>query len=130
MATRIRSENEMLKNKERSARYYAANKDRVIRGTRAARWRRLYGITPEEYDRMNLEQDGKCAICGNPEDSFQNGKRDRLSVDHNHSTGKVRKLLCHRCNTAIGLVAENTETLRSMISYIENHEKVEEVYGV
>jgi len=55
-----------------------------------------YGINQEIYTRMKIEQDNKCAICGN---KFKE-KRD-CSVDHDHKTGKVRALLCSKCNKGI-----------------------------
>ena len=72
-----------------------------------------YNMTLKEYDEMFEEQDGVCYICGLPE-NFQ-----RLGVDHNHKTGKIRKLLCNRCNRTIGYVEEDTELLKCMIQYIE-----------
>ena len=60
--------------------------------------RKKYGITLEEYDQMFEQQGGVCAICGEP----QLGKR--LSVDHSHTTGKVRGLLCYICNTRLGIL--------------------------
>src|SRR5207249_694982 len=50
------------------------------------------GVTDAEYDRLLAAQGGGCAICGNPP------KTRRLHVDHDHKTGEVRGLLCHRCN--------------------------------
>lgn len=73
-----------------------------------------YGITLEDYIRMEEEQDGKCFICGGLNDD---GKR--LYVDHNHTTKKVRALLCRRCNSVIGYANENIETLKSAIGYLE-----------
>lgn len=70
------------------------------------------GITVSDYDRMFVEQHGVCAICEQPE------LTRRLSVDHNHATGKVRGLLCHRCNVAIGLFKENVDVLSSAIGYL------------
>lgn len=58
----------------------------------------LYGITPEQYDIMLEKQGGVCAICGQVETRMLNHKIVRLSVDHNHKTGKIRGLLCHKCN--------------------------------
>lgn len=75
--------------------------------------KRNYGISLEQYTQMLTAQDGKCAICGGIN---ANGKR--LFVDHNHKTGKVRALLCHKCNFAIGLVDENVARLLGIISYI------------
>jgi hypothetical protein len=53
------------------------------------------GVTSEQYEAMLAAQGGGCAICGNPP------KTRRLDVDHDHRTGKVRGLLCHRCNRAL-----------------------------
>ncbi|KKN59760.1 hypothetical protein LCGC14_0538500 [marine sediment metagenome] len=59
------------------------------------KWR--YGITLAEYDEMFETQDGVCAICELPSINC------RLSVDHDHKTGKVRGLLCHPCNMSLGV---------------------------
>ncbi len=53
------------------------------------------GVSDEEYARLFAKQGGGCAICGNPP------KTRRLDVDHDHKTGRVRGLLCHRCNRAL-----------------------------
>ena len=81
--------------------------------------KRNYGLTFEEFESMLSDQDNCCAVCGGKETY---GRHKRFTVDHNHSTGKVRGLLCHRCNTAIGLVNEDIHTLKSMIQYLESHE--------
>ena len=70
--------------------------------------RRHYGITPEEYDRLFDTQGGKCAICGE--------LPRRLVVDHNHETGKVRGLLCFKCNNAL---LGGVEWLKAAIAYLE-----------
>jgi hypothetical protein len=54
-----------------------------------------YGISPEQYDLMLRYQGGACGICGER-------PTGRLCVDHDHVTGKVRGLLCHRCNLGLG----------------------------
>ena len=62
-----------------------------------------FGISQEEYTTLLLSQGGKCAICGKENSgSIRNGKYRRMFVDHNHTTGKVRGLLCSKCNFAIG----------------------------
>jgi Recombination endonuclease VII len=71
-----------------------------------------YGLTTEEFSSMVLEQNNKCKICECEMKSTQ--------IDHNHSTGKVRGLLCRNCNTSLGLLKENTKVLYNMISYINN----------
>jgi len=70
-----------------------------------------YNITPEEYDALFAQQEGKCKLCHQPP---KEGKK--LFVDHNHKTGKVRGLLCHKCNQ--GLV-EDIEWHRTAIAYLE-----------
>jgi hypothetical protein len=77
-----------------------------------------YGISPAEYDRMLAEQGGGCKICGSAESKR---KGQRLMVDHCHSTGKVRGLLCNPCNAAIGLLGDNISHLQSAIEYLTEH---------
>lgn len=76
--------------------------------------RRKYGISADDYDRMLADQDGSCAICKQPppEDKI-------LFVDHDHSTGEVRGLLCQHCNSAIGFLKEQPEILASCIEYLK-----------
>ena len=78
-----------------------------------------YGITPEEYREMLLFQNGVCAICQKPETAMRNGSFKDLAIDHNHSTGKVRGLLCSRCNMGIGYLMDNAENLRRAADYCE-----------
>ena len=76
-----------------------------------------FGITLVDYDRMLAEQRGVCKIC--KMGSTCKGKPERLSVDHNHETGKVRGLLCRRCNRALGAFRDNPDVLRAAIEYLE-----------
>ena len=87
---------------------------------------RNYGITDEEYNKMFEEQHGLCAVCGKPETRFEHksGKVQRLSVDHNHVTSKIRGLLCDRCNKVIGMLEIDTvggKLLLSIIQYLEKN---------
>lgn len=77
-----------------------------------------YGITIEQYDVMLDEQGGLCAICKREENRKP---LRRLAVDHCHSTGKIRGLLCSRCNTAIGQFCDNPEIMKSAMSYVERY---------
>lgn len=72
-----------------------------------------YGISREEYETRLSAQNGVCAICQQEE---TNGRW--LSVDHCHNSMQVRGLLCHTCNTAIGMLKENVESLRRAINYL------------
>ena len=81
-----------------------------------------YGISEYEYEDMLLSCDNKCMICGEQETSKdkRTGKTYALAVDHCHTTGKVRGLLCASCNTAIGLFKDNVDKLKNAISYLNN----------
>lgn len=74
--------------------------------------KKFYGITPETFWRMEEKQQFVCAICGDLP-----GAR-RLDVDHYHTTGKVRGLLCGRCHKALGLVEDDVDVLINMIIYL------------
>ena len=82
---------------------------------RAASLRANYAITVEQHDAMLAAQGGVCAICGDAPD------HRRLHVDHDHTTGVVRALLCGQCNTAIGGFGENIAVMRRAIAYLESH---------
>lgn len=84
-----------------------------------------YGITPDLYNKMFLEQKGLCAICNQKEKrkSKWKGEIFLLSVDHDHKTGKVRELLCASCNLIIGNINESIETCQGMIRYFKKHNK-------
>jgi len=75
--------------------------------------KKRFGLEREDLEFMFLEQDGCCAICRTP------FLTDRPRVDHNHETNEVRGLLCHHCNTALGLFKDSTETLTNAISYLK-----------
>lgn len=89
------------------------------RRERSSNLKRLYGITEKEYEDIHSSQDGRCAICGDPESGGRWKKR--FHIDHNHETGKIRGLLCHGCNVAIGSLRENVTILENAIKYIEKH---------
>lgn len=93
----------------RAKAHYAANRDRV----RARRLMAEFGITVAQYDSMFKQQGGVCVICGRPP------KTQRLSVEHDHKTGRVRGLSCHRCNKY--KIGSNTiETARKVLAYLES----------
>ena len=100
----------------------STNMQRTYRQTqkgKTAHMKWKYGITLDEYDQIREQQFGVCAICGKPETAkYPDGTIRRLSVDHDHETGKVRGLLCSRCNQGIGLMEESTATLASAINYL------------
>jgi len=75
---------------------------------------RTYGLNSGEYEAMEAQQGGVCKICGGVNDDGR-----RLFVDHDHSTGDVRGLLCNPCNRAVGLMQDNPERLRKAAAYLE-----------
>lgn len=79
-----------------------------------------FGITLAEYSKMIADQDNKCAICGQPETHKRNGRIKALAVDHCHTTGKIRGLLCSDCNTGIGKMKDDPQVLRKAAEYLEN----------
>ena len=83
--------------------------------------KKKFNLTLSEYELMLKTQDGVCAICKNPETKLdRTGKVSPLSTDHDHLTNKVRSLLCHRCNSALGYLRENTSIMYSMIEYVNS----------
>lgn len=73
--------------------------------------RSKYGITQAQCDEMAEKQGGVCAICQ---------ERKKLCVDHCHETGRVRGLLCMRCNTALGQLGDSVAGLRRFLEYLES----------
>lgn len=80
-----------------------------------------YGLSLEDYGTMLLEQNGVCAICEQPETyiDVRSGKIRPLVVDHCHTTGRVRGLLCNNCNAALGQVQDNKDTILKAIVYLQ-----------
>lgn len=78
-----------------------------------------YGINLDQYKEMLDKQKGLCAICHEPETRINQYGLCLLHIDHNHTTGKVRGLLCHKCNSLLGYSRENKEILKSSINYLE-----------
>lgn len=94
--------------------YIKKNKDKYINRKLIF----LYGITLNDYNSMLENQNGVCAICSKKETRKTHGTLNKLFVDHNHKTNKVRGLLCNHCNRALGEVKENIIILKRMITYL------------
>lgn len=79
-----------------------------------AKWRLArYDMTVDEFERMLHEQDGLCKICGRPPESVKG-----LVVDHCHSTGAIRGLLCLKCNSGLGMFRDDTDVMHRAIDYL------------
>lgn len=72
-----------------------------------------HGITFAVYNDMLIGQGGVCKICKKP-----CKHRRRLSVDHDHATGKIRGLLCHLCNAILGMCSDSPEILETAVKYL------------
>lgn len=112
------------KNKEKrkeEARQYRLNyPDKVKATNRNKRFKNLYGISLVDYNAMFVEQSGLCGICGKPEARLnKKGIPYFLSVDHDHTTGTVRKLLCYGCNSVLGYIKEDPLIAEAIVQYLK-----------
>lgn len=107
----------LLKDKEKYIKNKDKNKDRLLR--------KCFGISLDDYLLMFNNQNGLCKICNKPETAKQvNSEAVRmLAVDHDHDTGKIRSLLCSRCNLALGQFNDDIVILESAIEYLKYHGK-------
>lgn len=104
--------------KEHPGRLAAYNKQRREKNPDWKRKSHLlgkYGITESEYQRLAEEQGGQCLLCG-----FTPTKR-HLDVDHDHTTGEVRGLLCNPCNRALGRLGDSEQGLQRILSYVRGY---------
>lgn len=111
--------NDCRRNYRNSERGQESRKRERPRPQNFIKWR--YGVTPALYNEMLERQHHVCAICKMPETLIdrRTGKVKRLAVDHCHTTGKVRGLLCFNCNSGLGHFRDSSATLRGAISYLE-----------
>ncbi len=103
--------------------YYTSTPEKRVairKKKRESRWQindrlvRRHGITLAEYEALLVKQNGACAVCRDACDSGM-----RLAVDHDHSTGRIRGLLCRRCNQGIGVMRDDPARLRRAADYLE-----------
>lgn len=125
----------MLNIKEYRKEYHKANKNKIIE--RSKQWRkdnieqnklntrnwclkRKYGIDLHEYEKLLEAQNNVCKICLKSETRYFKGKISALAVDHDHVSGKIRGLLCHACNNAIGYLKDSSDLARRAADYLDN----------
>ena len=99
--------------------YNIKNKDSVFKIKKAWELKSRYNLTMDQYDLMLKQQDNCCKICNIHESNLYR----KLSVDHCHITGKVRGLLCMKCNTLLSNAKDNTNILTNAIDYLNNNNK-------
>lgn len=100
-----------------SKRAYQKNKDHHKKRVEERRLERDYGLTQEDYNTMVKNQNNRCAICDKP-GGFG---LEKLVIDHCHTTGKVRGLLCRLCNNSLGGFRDKIEILKSAVRYLEKN---------
>lgn len=96
-------------------RWLQANLHKRTKINRDCRLRTFYGITPEQYAQMILEQDNKCPICTR---IFNTEKGTEPHVEHDHYSGWVRGIVCENCNHGLGVFHDDVESLERSISYL------------
>jgi hypothetical protein len=97
---------------------YKVNVEKRDQWNRRGHLKARFGITPETYVAMLDAQDGVCAICRRPETRIVRGCVSALAVDHNHTTGQIRGLLCFRCNSGIGALGDDPENIDRAAEYL------------
>lgn len=107
-----------------SRNYYINNRERLLERIRMYRsgrhgkmmmranhLKRKYNLSLEEYRAMVKKLKGRCPSCK---------RKIKLYVDHDHKTGKVRGLLCRKCNLSIGYIGDDLKVLKRLVKYLEN----------
>lgn len=97
-------------NKE-SMEYHRTNREEILEKRKEYHYQKSYGISRDEFLSMVEEQGGKCPVCS----------REDLVLDHCHDTGRVRGVLCNKCNQAIGNMLDNPALIRSLADWLETH---------
>jgi hypothetical protein len=108
-------EKKLLKEKIRREEHPEKVKEQKRRG----HLKNTFNITIDDYNKIFADQNGYCAICRLHQSNFTK----RLAVDHCHTTGKVRGLLCSKCNTAIGSLNDDIDILENAKQYLINNKE-------
>lgn len=101
-------------------RSYRNNIEYMKNKTRRLHILQNYNLTLNDFDVLLNSQDNKCAIC----ESKEPKGKGNFHIDHDHQTGKVRGLLCHKCNTGIGLLNDDIALLNKALQYLEKHKEL------
>lgn len=102
----------------RAREWYEKNKDRVKARGIERRLIAVYSITKEYFDELLVKQENKCAVC--KKDFNFNDKACYPCVDHCHTSGNLRGLLCFKCNVGLGSFNDDVDRLRMAAEYLEN----------
>jgi len=109
------------KSQKSYGKWHKENKERLSKYNREHRLKTKYNMTIQQFNDLLTLQGGKCAICEtkNPKTSKKN--ESGWHVDHCHSTGVVRGILCACCNPALGGFKDDIKILNNAISYLVGH---------
>jgi hypothetical protein len=116
---RCKADGDNVRRKARRAELRQSDPEGFYRQNRDWQLRIKYKITLEQYIELFKKQDNRCAICG--VDDRKSPYLYDMPVDHNHKTGEVRAILCHRCNHMIGKAGDDPGLLRRGAIYLERH---------
>lgn len=95
--------------------------NKLFISNRNSKLKKAYGIDVSQYQKMLESQCFKCAVCNK---EHIEAEKKRLVVDHCHTTNKIRGLLCNNCNTALGLLQENLDTINNLKNYILTYKQI------
>ena len=102
---------------KRSQKWREANRERSREMIRNRRWVRVYGITAEERQEAIDRRDGKCDICGQePGQHWKTPGERVLHIDHDHTTGAIRGMLCGQCNKLLAWYEKNKENANDYLT--------------
>jgi len=104
-------------NQVKSKKFRTSNRDAALQIQRKSWLKRAYGVSPEQYNELFVDQAGCCAICG----LHQAVLEKKLCVDHDHDTGEVRGLLCSACNRGLGMFRDSEDLLNQAEKYLKEH---------
>lgn len=128
------------KDQERRHQYYLKNKEKFFKKSterrlagldkknplveRKSSIKRKYGIEWEEFERAYIHSQGKCEICQKPLAlvTIKGDGQESASIDHCHTTGKIRGILCRHCNVALGHFRDSRLHLENAIKYLDTHD--------
>jgi hypothetical protein len=103
-----------------SSALYKSNIDTYRKRNRESYYRNNYGVDPIIYDVLAVQQKYKCAICQETP--------SLLRLDHDHTTGFIRQLLCHNCNVGLGHFRDSIDLLLKAKEYLERHGKTKKEF--
>lgn len=104
---------------EKNRKWVANNHEQKYNNSKNSKLLKEYGITLYEFNEMLEKQNHKCKICGKEETKELKGTKWKLSVDHCHKTGKIRGLLCAKCNVGLAKFEEDEQQFINAIKYLK-----------